>query len=422
MAQRDKTWESAWKSVFENKAVSPPEDAWDNISNELDKSRRRYMLPIWWAAATVSIIAVAGVLLTERIPADKHSAEEFQLEVEQNKEARPFANLAPDNSAVKPKNGDGNSVVGKDHIASAAKVGKKETPERMGSISSKSAGKNNEIYDFIPGLVDGIKAVASDLKLPEVGEIWGVPMAYNGNKKRKTSNWYAGLDLSTGSSSVAADGSASANDMMPLTNSFSQADKASSDITSTNNASSSRSYGITVGKKFTNRLVLESGISYLRLSNSGTTNIAIASAAGREAFNYNAIRSEANVMTTNAPYAVENVHQFISIPLKAGYIFLDRQWKLSVSSGIAGDYFIKTHTADLSGDLQMYEANPSTDPLWNSVTMSVLGEMNVSRQLGPHYLLAITPQMRKSLNDLSNTRTELRPFVFQLGIQIKYQF
>jgi hypothetical protein len=419
MAQRDKTWESAWKSAFDNKSVTPPKEVWDNIATELDKPRRRYMQPvIWWAAAAISIIAVAGILLKERIPAGQQGMEPFKVEIGQVGENRSLANaMVPEHPAAKDSKTGADKPLKNDNKVAPALWGEKK--ENIRNAENKKPNGNpadkNVVYDFIPGLIEGMKGVVSDLKLPEIREIWGVPMAYNTNKKTAKSGWYAGLDLSTGSSSGASDGSVSADRLAPLQSTFSQADNSSSSVTS------STSYGITVGKKVTKKIILESGISYSRLSSTGTTNIAMASVSGREAFNYNASTKDAS-LTTTSPYNVEHVHQFISIPVKAGYLILDRQWKISVNAGVAGDYFIKTHTADLSGNLQMYKANPATDPQWNSMSMSVLGEINVSRQLGRHYLIAVTPQMRHSVNDFSNTSTELRPSIFQVGIQLKYQF
>lgn len=418
MAQRDKAWESVWKSALDNKSITPPEEAWDNISRELDKPRRRYMQPVWWAAATVSIIAVAGILVTEHTPAEQGSEPSFKVEVGQTGKGAPLADgMVPDLPTIKDSKTDAAKPLS--NSAKTTPVWWGEKSEDVAKTEDKKTGGNTAdnkvVYDFIPGLIEGMKAVVFDLKLPEVREIWGVPMAYNPNKKTAKSGWYAGLDLSTGPSSGATGGTASADNLPSLQNNYSQVDNTSSSTTS------STSYGITVGKKLAKKIIFESGLSYSRLASTGTTNIVIASASGREAFNYNASRSEAS-LTTTTPYNVEHVHQFISIPVKAGYLILDRQWKMSVITGVAGDYFIKTHTADLSGNLQMYEANPATDPQWDSMTMSVIGEMNVSRQLGQHYFVAIRPQMRQSINDLSNTSTELRPFVFQVGIQLRYQF
>ena len=423
MAQQDKTWESTWQSAMDKRSVTPPEEVWENIALELDRPKKRTLKPVWWVAATISIIAIGGILISET-----RTAEVAEIVVSENSQTPSvsedglLANTAEPGMmpAIEEPDARGNESVRnvKDIVAPSLKHEQKINnlpSEKSPSPGNLAETREKPVHDFLPELVEHVKSVALGLKLPEFGEIWGVPVFNNSKRKKAGAEWYAGLNLATGSSSAGETGS-SGNDMLiPLQNSYSGTDNSSSGFTS------STSYGITVGKKLTRKIILEGGLTYMRLQNTGTTNIAVASATKREAFNLN-VRTSGSQLTSTAPYNVENVHQFISIPVKAGYLILDQKWKMSVNAGVAGDYFIKTHTEDLTGNLEMYETRPSTDPQWNSMTLSVLGEMNLSRELGNHYIIAVTPQVRQSLSDLSNTRTEFRPFIMQVGVQLKYRF
>lgn len=437
MAQQDKSWENSWKSAFEGKSVTPPAGAWENIEKELEEKKSTRIAPIWWsAAAAVGLLAISFIVVDNNFVSDLSSGQEIssQEKTDVTNKEKPgtsddnFDDSQQGNSALsfneeeeeketvadpgagdedKSKVSSGNDSKPEDLQLLIAANGKAEVTEGINILEREPVE-----VEFLAGL----PAVVFEHKISEIPELWGVPV-YSNSRKIREKGWYAGVDLAKGSSG-ADNGFSSGDQDFATPNS-----QLRSSYFSDSESGSTITYGLSVGKKISKRIILESGVNYRRIESSSVSNIAYNSGGSRSVFNNNTAYSNDGSLESTSFYEMENVHQFISIPLKAGYLILDKKWKMSVNTGVAGDYFFKTSTHDTSGNFSSYETKPSRSDNWNSLSVSVLGEVNITRQIGEHYILSLTPQLRQALSDFSNSdRQELKPAIIQLGMQLQYKF
>ncbi|MGK7392237.1 MAG: hypothetical protein ACNS60_17930 [Candidatus Cyclobacteriaceae bacterium M2_1C_046] len=452
MAQQDKSWENSWQSAFEGKSVTPPAGAWENIEKELERKKSARIIPIWWsAAAAVALLIISFVIADNNFIGDLSSEQVVSSQEEKNttvqdkkeftdnnlnEKQQQMSALSYDNEVEKeeelsevygPLAGDkGNSQ----EITGGAPglddnqpfVANKENRNQREALTAIEEAKGMGLYrePIEVGLIASLPAVVFDHELSEIPELWGVPVYFN-SKKSGMDEWYAGVDFSRGSAGSDY-GFSSSGDGLEFSN-IPDSQSGNNYYTSDTETGSTVTYGISVGKKIAKRIVLESGLNYRRIETSTVSNVAYDQGGARSVYNESTSYAGAGQLTMTSFYEMENVHQFISIPLKAGYLILDKKWKMSVNTGLAGDYFFKTSTHDTSGNFESYETTPSESVYWNSLNLSVLGEVNITRQIGEHYIISVSPQLRQALSDFSNSeRQELRPAIVQLGMQLQYKF
>lgn len=442
MAQQDKSFEGAWRSAFDHKSITPPVGVWENIENELDERNSKQVMPlVWRTAAAVSFLAVTIFIIQLAYNIREQNqiqvAVENKIENEGAKNGENNESLAIDQGNIIDKekgNRTSKSYINKNKIAedkNALAYSEKENNQTTGinSIASKEdqtdsytelLPEDNLTFLESPEYLAHLPAAELKIQLPEAREIWGVPVYYS-NKKSYSDEWFAGIDFAAGSSGSGYNRFSGSNLEFAVDPDLNSADKTySSDI----QTGSTLAYGLAVGKKVSKRIILESGISYMKIETAGYSNITFESTDGsRAVVNAYTKYTEAGQISSTLRYEYANIHQFISIPLKAEFLILDKNWKISFGSGFAGNYFFKTMTQDVSGDLESYESNPSESALWNIFNVTLLGEVNFRRQLGDHYILSLSPQLRQALNDYSKSdRVELKPAIIQLGMQLKYKF
>lgn len=187
------------------------------------------------------------------------------------------------------------------------------------------------------------------------------------------------------------------------------------------NTGSSYSYGMLAGMRVSNRIVVQSGVQYSNLSSGTTTNINAPNSLSSVA-NY-AYNSTAMANTTS-PYAITSANEFVSVPVQAGYLFLDRKVGLQLNSGISTDFFIRNTLTDPTGQRQSYSQGSGQDSPYRAVNFSGLMSSEVSYKLGRHYRLSVVPGVRYSFAPIlkSTSPATGNNMVWDIGFRFRYIF
>jgi hypothetical protein len=165
---------------------------------------------------------------------------------------------------------------------------------------------------------------------------------------------------------------------------------------------------------------VQSGVQYINQSIGSVSNInssgsldAVAQFAGSSpSLNYN----------TTTPYNITSVNEFVSVPVQAGYLFIDRKVGLQLNSGVSTDFFIRNTLSDPSGQRQSYSQSAGQDSPYRSVNFSGLLSGEVSYKLGNRYRVSLVPGFHYSFNPVlkSASGSSGNPFVWDVGFRFRY--
>lgn len=431
MARQD-NWEDQWQRALQNASVDPPEEVWKGISQNLDRKSRKGFLFMWLTAASLSVLAAAGVLYLESTRIgdiskdnkdnisskidEKGFNEDHQSEFDYSLKDKSLDEVEIEKSVS--QNGRVSTTIFDEN--GAARIPLEGDNTFMSTSESDSDFRPKQLLDgVIPALIKGLDYVSEELKLPEIKEIWGVPRPYYRKKPAFDNSWYAGLGFSSGMSMTG-----SANEESPV-NGLLADDFSASSIQApiSNDIITSTVVGLSIGKKISEKIILETGLSYMQMNSSSTSSVVFRGAMSSESAVYNTnADAERGTLSVTSPYEIINQYQFVSIPVETRFLILDRKWKVGLSAGMSGDYFFRTRSEDATGLLSSYEAAPASDDAWNDLNLSVLGGFQISRELGDNYTMAITPQIRRTITSLSNNSADFQPLIVQVGVRLNYQF
>ncbi|MDQ2657406.1 MAG: hypothetical protein M3Y60_08280 [Bacteroidota bacterium] len=193
--------------------------------------------------------------------------------------------------------------------------------------------------------------------------------------------------------------------------------------------------GINIGTRIAERWVLQGGVNYLTNSSEYMANNVIMEPAGKFAeHRYRAVSTNDlinsdehdlnNKLVYTAPYSVNNSMRYLSIPLQAGYLLVDKTFGLQLNAGVATDLFLQ-NTVQGEGDQLAKTSQPlGSDSPYRTVNLSGLLGTEFSYRFGPHYRVSLNPGIRYPFNTIykSELGVDSTPLTFDVGLRFRYIF
>ena len=217
-----------------------------------------------------------------------------------------------------------------------------------------------------------------------------------------------------------------ASSVSPSVFSFDDGGISEGSVSQENSGGQSFAFGFNMGKRIAKKWVLQSGVSYLSYSSDGSTNAFYelsdqSRAPASESF------SAANAESLNLASSVinyDNQFQFLSIPVKAGYVLLDKKVSLVVSAGVGTDFFLRNEVTSDDAGLQDFSVTPGGDSPYRSVYFNGLMGTQLRYRFSKHYSFTFEPSYSIAINSFSKSDSNLNSFpnVFRLGVGLKYHF
>lgn len=470
-------FDEAWRKALGNAEKAPPLAVWDRIESgvagaETGKYKRRLMYFKWVAAASV-LLTVSLALYTWYIfpsiqesdaVANYRSSESGGAEratESDNMRSSDVLSSKDEHSIAKPSNELPTSI----DIDKRALITESPKQSDLNDAEDQSGrllpfvavdGQVREKvpvseYAFSQPAVSDRQHFAAvsvpgrqwheDVMTVQTGErleMYRIPVIPAKEKVRVPVQLLAGLSFSTGQFDPGFQENSQAffrsSDLMAFEASaiknvtYSMADDANALSSEEYQPSVAYAYGLNFGTRLSRRWTLQSGLTYINANSWANTSAYYVDPRSNEK---TAVLRAANSQAEGIVQLVQteeiqlkNSYNFASIPLKAGYIVLDKKLNIAMLAGVTGDFLLKNHISD-SEELINEVTNragiesPYKPLYFNGTLGASLGYM-----VADHYYLNMEPSYRMALSDLTKEDFSLtsRPNSFYLTFGISYRF
>ncbi len=185
------------------------------------------------------------------------------------------------------------------------------------------------------------------------------------------------------------------------------------------------STGFNVGMKVAPRWILESGLNYGNYQSSSQASAFIESGSQRipiAASNVNN-QSLANSQVNFAnEFDITSAYEFLSVPMKAGYLVFDRKFTLALFGGVSTDFLLNNRiSADDFNDSNVGSGNNNP---FRSAYLSGLTGLGLAYTFKRNYIVSLEPGYKIALSSLTKPDSFFRssPNLFSISLGVRYNF
>lgn len=472
--EREK-FEESWKNVFDKAEVSPSGNVWTNIELDLEKAKgghlkRRLMFYQMLAAASVIFAVAIGSFGLYYVNQKQGSGDNLALETPVKKEGslsqsdgsnlskhtNPIADLSVTQNTPTSGNDHNhsasqnpafpNSTIQSGNKKDFSKTVSEDQPKDLSGVLADV--EKDEAINELPLTIDDkdlppfytarkiqlniqnkkeeidpVVAMLAGLEKREKevsGEEKNKKSETNKNESLWTSIGFAAGSFNTMNSSVSP--TALNSTMMALNAPIVDQEAKASGY--------SYSMGVNVGTKLSERWVFQGGVNYLTHSSDYTAHNAVVTSPNFQSFRPASINELVKAGNENlndkivytAPYNINNNLRYLSIPMQAGYLLINKSFGLQLNAGVATDLFLQ-NTVKADGDnLDNTTQSGGADSPYRSVNLSGLVGTELSYRFGPHYRVALNPGIRYPFNTIykSDLGVQASPLTFDVGLRFRY--
>ena len=441
-------FEHSWKTVFEGAEEAPSNAVWANVELGLEKDviermKESVLFYKWLAAASlVFAMAFAGTYYFNVI--DSESPGIGQTEGINPDEVAPGNHNSTEQINEAKENDNGNSDSG-NHGSNEKVIKNSIAPSKSENLTSRLVAKmesdrnlllaplvGNAHEEFFGLFLNKPKSELVNLKNPKLiipsNESTADPglvllarlkdeedKSAEKEKKTSTENIWTSVGFSAGSF----------NPNTPNATTVYQSTSNSYSTYSSDPASgSSYSFGVQVGGKIAARLMLLGGISYLT-QNASYTSItgSVEAAVVKASLNDFAYNDPLGYVNTS-PYGVNSNLQYISLPVQAGYVVLDRKFAIQLNGGLSTDFFILNTLTPDEDNIDQVSRGPGDESPFRPVNFSGLVGTEFSYKFSDRYRLAVNPGIKYALNSIykDDISVQASPITYDVALRFRYIF
>jgi hypothetical protein len=243
-------------------------------------------------------------------------------------------------------------------------------------------------------------------------------------KKVVEENWWAAVSGSAGS--YDPNGGAATSSSL-LRNAPAGTFSPSASQNNTASLGTAYSYGVNFGKRITPRWVLISGVGFLSQSINYPSNQAVFNASQAQAFSADASKLSNSNGTTAAPinsYELNSINEFITVPVQAGYLIVNKKIGVQLNAGVASDIFVRNSLVDPTSRLSTNTQTAGENSTYRTFNWTGLVGTELSYRISNHYRISVIPGMRYSFNSIlkPTVGSTITPLIWDVGFRFRYIF
>jgi len=464
-------FDKQWKEVFDDAEMAPSEDVWNKIDSALSKEEVGYFKQralIFKLLAAASIIFALGVsIFSINYYLDQNSGQQANQGSEEMKYShepdetlsisgtiKDESESSDSKSEIENENGSGNQgFLLSENTNEELKV--EESSWDKVSVISEISPSNlssedvREYFHFSALAAKDIYTNPEGEMLHKIDHIYLIPIMPRGASRQKNEKqnggFLAGLDFSTGvfdpnfqqgnNVFASAAGSTFADARVESVNnqlaSFNTSNKDFLLVRSAGQETKPEiaySYGANFGFRVSKRFVVQTGIAYRKANTTTTTTGYIEGASNNShipivasyQYQLEGLSSVKRIPETN----LSNQYEFASIPIRAGYVFLDRKVNLTLMAGVSSEFFLNNQISSNNNDFETLTSSSGEGSPYKSVYFNgSLGTM-LGYTFAKNYLITVEPSYRFAVNSFTRNDFYLNsyPSSFMVSFGVAYNF
>ncbi len=463
----DKTlgsFEVQWAEVFEHAEAQPSAQLWISIDGalanaEAGKYRQGIVFYRLLAAASIFIALGLGTLLyyqnvstpngkalseievnnadeITRIPPQKNLSKETITAIEGDKNESPESQIVDEKMVENP---DHTAHIPIDHLHNVILANASD--ERKNTEPSVSELYNEPIVPIDDNIKPLVTLTALKFKNPDEKTLsintdihmYNVPLAVVKKDRFKGNQLWAGLGVSSGSFDPKI-GNGSESPQADAASGLESDGLRASDNTLTAGSEKYEpgfSYAVAAnaGWKFARRWILQGGLQY-QIAKSGTqTDKLVQNRVTEESFaptnlgsSFNATQNAADFEVIGSDVNLNNNFQFLSIPLKVGYLVLDQKVQLGINAGFSADFFLKNKVSEANQLIESFEQSPGNDSPYHKTFVSGLFGIELGYNFLDNYYLTLEPSYKRSLSSFTKESSVVSSSPSRLGLTVGFRY
>jgi len=450
-------FDNDWRDAFQHAEQNPSAEVWSALDTELTRAeggvmKRKVVFYQRLAAASILFALLFGSLTTYyNLKQDtsvvnelanatqstnqtdntitEHTVKPGEVGVSEDNELAENGSRLPKSGANKANR---NSIINKSDQSAFIALSKKDSDATEEIATEQMIRQSSINARTIAGISTQdlpspeVKISSKPREVTIVRKLPAMPasfMAESRKEKKSGEAFWASVGASAGSYSPQTNFNSAALAASPGSGTGLSNKSASSNAYSQGSA---YSVGLNVARRVSDHWVVQGGLSYLNQAIGYTSNFATVS-AGNKAYasvaDYATLQQNASTLTLTNPYEINSVNQFVSIPIQAGYLLVDRKVGLQLNSGLSTDIFMQNTLTDKSGQLDKYSEGAGEDSPYRTFSWSALMGTELSYKIGTQYRVSLAPGLRYSMSPvLKSEAVSGNSVVWDVGFRFRYIF
>lgn len=123
-----------------------------------------------------------------------------------------------------------------------------------------------------------------------------------------------------------------------------------------------------------------------------------------------------------APVSAINTFEFISVPVKIGYLVIDKKVGLMLSPGISSEIFLRNQLADANNQLSTFTIYGGEDAPFNRLHFRGIMGAQVFYKLSDHYMISLEPNYQHSITNFNKEGAMFQSRPSNLGLSAGFRY
>jgi hypothetical protein len=434
-------FEEQWRDAFEEWSAEPPKAVWSEIDrklayHDLSAYKAKAVMYRWVAAAIVLLFVSYGAIQYYGTSDNYIISAAATIDSPNPTESYKWSlkGRQSDVNGEQNDRGGGSST----NIATVLAEGNTSNSEIPGK--EEQVERRYETYQ-VASLEPSFKAQTTYVDK----HLYYLPV-FQFHKKKKTtdrSKYWAGVDVGSGNFNPNYSSTASSlNSNLGVNpeagfslNSNSAFDSESPTVRENMSSGETVTMGVNFGVKLGNKWTLESGVQYARSDAMTETNVIIKSNSFQEVIPATVqgkrvpaveqvVARETMVEYDYQDVDMSNVFEFTSIPVKAGYLLLDKKFSMELNAGVVANIYMGNRLSTEDPNVAELTIGPGDASPYRDLSFSGLAGVEFGYRFMKRLDVIVEPNYRQSINTLtkSNSNFIANPSGFALTTGLRYNF